>query len=468
MKHNVFREYDIRGIVSTELVIEEMGELTQAIVTYFKEQDPLLTTVVVGMDGRLHSQPIKERVIAAIRACGINVVDIGVCPTPVFYFSLFQGHATSGLMITASHNPSEYNGIKLCCKQQSVWGEEIQIIRRLFENKHFLPEQRSHGSLTTLSINEDYISFLTHQFAHLKNKSFNIVVDCANGTAGTILPSLVKAMGWRNVTLLYEEVDGTFPNHEADPTIEKNMRALAALLKKTGARLGIGFDGDCDRMAPLSESGYLVPGDKLLALYSRQVLEHNPGAAVVFDIKSSQGLIEMLSSLGAQLCISPSGHSCIKNTMKRHKALLGGELSCHFFFHDRYFGYDDGIYAMMRLCEILEYSGSSLDELIRLIPSKISSDEIRLLCDEDKKRFIVEDIKAYLATQEMLELITIDGVRVQTKDGWGLARVSNTQPVISLRFESETHEGLLIIKKMFAGALQKHFSADVILMEMGI
>jgi phosphomannomutase/phosphoglucomutase len=269
-------------------------------------------------------------------------------------------------------------------------------------------------------------------------------------------------MQYKNVELLFPEVDGTYPNHEPDPVNEKNMGALKNRLAFSDAVIGIGLDGDCDRMAPMTKNGAVVPGDKLLGIFSMAVAQQFPGAAVVFDIKSSGALIELLESIGCIPHMSPAGHSIIKTQMKLHKAILGGELSCHFFFGDRYFGYDDGIYATLRLLELLVQSGKTLEELLTKFPHKISSTEIRIRCADDRKEAIVQAVRKQFAQRTDVELITIDGVRVAMSYGWGMVRSSNTQAELCLRFESDTQEGLEHVKQDFVQALTPFLDASLL------
>jgi len=459
MKKNIFREYDIRGIVGSELIIENVYELAKAITGYFLNKNPSSKKIIVGRDGRLHSPEIHKHIIAAILDMGLDVIDVGICPTPAVYFAAHHLHIDNALMITASHNPGEYNGIKLF----NTWGEQIQIIRKMYEDKVFYqitsPEK---GSCNSYPIIDDYVDYLASKFPHLQDLDLHAIIDCGNGSAGTVMPQLIKKMGWKNVHLLFEEVNGTFPNHEADPTVPENMTFVADYLKEYhNCELGIGLDGDCDRMNPMTRNGKLVPGDNLLALFASKVIQENAGATIICDIKSSGGLLEVLKQWGAKPVIAPSGHSNIKQAMLDNTALLGGELSCHFFFHDRYFGYDDGIYAILRLFELLVTTQKSLEELLTILPVKVSSPEFRITCEsEEKKAAIVEDVKKYFGAKKDLEVITIDGIRAHMDYGWGLARVSNTQPVISLRFESNTKEGLAKVKSEFARALSLHFDED--------
>jgi len=461
MKDTIFREYDIRGIVGTELSLNNVYKLGKAIVTYLKQKHPKFSTIVVCRDGRTHSPAINEQIMRALTDYGIDVIDIGITPTPVMYFATHALSLDCGLAITASHNPKEYNGIKIW----GVWGDEIQKIKKIYKTEHFLDQPISNtGSIVQKDILTQYISYLVEQFAHLKNIELNTVFDCGNGTGGIVIEPLIKAMGWKNVKVLFPEVDMTFPNHEADPTVEKNMQDVKKQLNNdTSLTLGIGFDGDCDRMNPMSKKGILVPGDKLLGIYSQPILAENPGAKIVFDVKSSSVLPLMLKKWGGVPIMSPTGHSIIKNNLKKHRAIMAGELSCHFFFNDKYFGYDDGIYAAMRLFEILNKTNKDLDDLLTLFPSTISSPEIRIACKtEQEKQDIVNHVTKIFANRTDYETITIDGVRAQTSCGWGLVRVSNTQTVISLRFESTTHEGMLHVKRDFFAALLPYFEEDTL------
>ncbi|MBX9830808.1 phosphomannomutase/phosphoglucomutase [Candidatus Babeliales bacterium] len=455
MNDNIFREYDIRGIVGDELPIDQAYDLGQAIVTFLKKKHPHLTTMVVGRDGRTHSLPITKHLMKAFIDHGLDVIDIGIVPTPVVYFAVHFFNTPGGVCITASHNPKEYNGVKMW----AVWGKEIQEIKKIYHEKAFRDTSDKKGSIKDYAVITDYINYLTEKFAHLKNAKLDVVIDCGNGTAGTVFPELVEKMNWGNVKLLFTEVDGTFPHHEADPTVKKNMLSVKGELDRSSwFKFGLGLDGDCDRMAPMTRSGFLVPGDQLLALYAQKVLQNNPKATVVFDIKSSGSLTEVLTKLGANPVMSPSGHSIIKEQMIKHKALLAGELSCHFFFADRYFGYDDGIYAAMRLFEIMEESKETLETLIASFPVKVSSPEFRIpcICEEDKG-IIVEHVKNIFAARTDAAIITIDGIRAQMAYGWGLVRASNTQNVICLRFESETKDGLKKVKQDFFEALVPYF-----------
>lgn len=352
MLSTIFREYDIRGKVGSELIIDQVYPLTQAIAFYFVHHNPAVKTVLVGMDVRSHSPEIKDAVIKALKDSGIDVIFIGVCPTPVLYFGLYTLPVQAGIMITASHNPPEYNGLKLCLGNHSVWGLQVKEIYALYKEKAHLPSAQQ-GILSSYNLIDDYISWLLAHFKHLRNSTISAIIDCGNGTAGTVVPQLIDRLGLRNVRLLCVNVDQT-PKHEADPTKEKNMQDVKQALLANKPTIGIGLDGDADRMAAMTESGQLIPGDQLLAFFSNDILERHPHASIVMDIKSSSALVDFLANKQAVAHLAPSGHAIIKDYMRTYNALLGGELSCHFFFKDRYFGYDDGIYAALRLLEIVD------------------------------------------------------------------------------------------------------------------
>ncbi len=460
MQENIFREYDIRGIVGTELQIETCYDLGKAIASYLSRKHPGSTSFIVGRDGRLHSAALYEEITRAITDLGFDVIDLGVCPTPVVYFAVNRLNIPTALMITASHNPGEYNGVKMW----GVSGEQIATIKQLFFTKDFIAPAATKGTIQHNAMLATYIDYLASLFPHLKGIAINAIIDCGNGAGSIVMDPLIKLMGWHNATLLFGEVDGTFPNHEPDPTVAEHMHVMAQMLHNDKSyHVGIGLDGDCDRMDPMTSEGVVVPGDHLLALFARDVAKTHPGATVVCDIKSSGSLIDVLTILGAKACVAPSGHSHIKNAMKKHNAMLAGELSCHFFFHDRYFGYDDGIYASLRLIEILHTSGKTLTELLAEIPQKISSPEIRIACKNDNdKQDIVNNIKKVFAARTDLELITIDGIRAHMSYGWGLLRASNTQPVICLRFESDNTDGLSRIKNDFYQLLLPYFDEQLL------
>jgi phosphomannomutase/phosphoglucomutase len=465
MADSVFKEYDIRGKVGEELSLAEMYDLARSIAYYFIHNNPSVKTVAVGMDGRIHSPQIKEQVCNALCDSGLDVLFLGLCPSPALYFAMHTLPVEAGIMITASHNPKEYNGLKICLGKHLVYGPEIKEIGKLFKERKKI-EKTACGKISEYPIVEPYINWLADHFANLKGMKLSVVVDCGNAVAGAVFPQLIKKMNWPHVQLLYEEVDGNYPHHTADPVVEKNMLDVKKVLADTDNEFGIGLDGDCDRMAAMTKKGYLLPGDRLLALFAKDIVEENPGAAVVFDIKASSGLIDLLERWGANKVMTKTGHAFIKKAMQESKALLGGELSCHFFFNDRYFGFDDGIYAALRLFELLDKSGKSLDELITIFPQRYSSPEIRIPCSPEKMGMIIDQLKNSFAQRNDTELITIDGVRAVMPYGWGIVRTSNTQPVLSMRFESDSSQGLKQVKNDFLTILRSYFDEDLLLREI--
>jgi phosphomannomutase/phosphoglucomutase len=408
------------------------------------------------MDGRTHSQEIKEHLCRGLIASGLDVFFVGVCTSPMIYFATYTMDVDAAIMITASHNPGEYNGFKICLGTQSLWGDQIRAIGALYKNKeHISPEML--GIYAEHAIADIYSAWHVAKFEHLKGMNLPIVIDCGNGAAGVVIPEIVKQMEWENAEVLYAEVDGTFPNHEADPTVAKNMVVMQKTVLSSDAVVGIGFDGDADRMGAMTHAGELVAGDKMLAVFAQPMVKEYPGMTVVYNVVCSAGLGELLQQWGAQSVVTPVGHSIIEESMHETGALLGGETSCHFFFKDRHFGYDDGIYAMFRLVEILVQSGKSLEELLHVFPKKVTSPEYRVPCDEEKKYQIVDDIREIFLQQKHMQVLDIDGVRVTTDYGWGIVRASNTQPVLSIRFEADTEEDLKKIKEDFAMVLRDYF-----------
>jgi phosphomannomutase/phosphoglucomutase len=461
MQDHIFRTYDIRGKVGSELDINQVRQVARALAFYYKQQDPSIQTIAVGMDGRIHSPALKKELVAGLQESGLNVIFIGVCPSPTLYFSQYWLAVDAALMITASHNPQEYNGIKICMRKQSVFGQDIQKILKLFKEKKRIIGVQA-GTYTEHFIVPEYISFLKRLFPHLVGLDVNAVFDCGNGAMSAVLPEFIKQMEWKRTYQLCTDIDGSKAIHEADPTTPKNVQDLVQEVDRVGASFGIGFDGDGDRMGAVTSDGYLVPGDQLLTLYSQKILSELKHASVAFDIKCSSSLKEMITEWGGKPCVAPSGHSFIKQCMKENNAVVAGELSCHFFFHDRYFGFDDGLYAALRLIELLVESKRTLRELLKVIPHRQSSPELRIACGQSEGQIIVNKVLDSFIHEKNVKLTTIDGVRVDTEDGWGLIRASNTQPVICLRFESNSTEGLERIRLRFVLALKECFSSDFI------
>ncbi|MBT3827878.1 phosphomannomutase/phosphoglucomutase [bacterium] len=454
MQDKIFKKYDIRGKVGTELIIDQADKLGKAIAFFFKDQMPKLKRVAIGWDGRTHSPEFKDLLIEGLRASGIDVLSIGLCPTPVLYFTTHMEPVDAGLIVTASHNGPEYNGIKIVLNKLTVWGDQVQKIKQHFKNGDVIDSVES-GSLEHTEMIPRYIAWMRKEFTHLAGLPVAFTVDCGNGAAGAVMPQLVKAFDWPNVRLLYEEVDGAYPNHEADPTVVQNMQDLCDIMIADGNRFGIGFDGDADRMAAVTESGRLVLGDELLALFARDLLAKNPGATIVGDVKCSQGLVQVVEESGGTLHFSACGHSLVKQAMRTTNALLGGEYSCHFYFYDRFLGYDDGFYAMMRLVELVYQSKTTLNELLSFFPKFVSTPEFRLVYEDKDLQELVKCAGDSLRERFGGATTTIDGVRLKQGNAWGILRASNTQPMLSLRFEAPTQEELDNMKVIFERTLDQ-------------
>jgi len=456
MNSAIFREYDIRGIVNEEFMIEEVYDLARAMAYFLVQAKSSVKTVAVGMDAREHSLAIKEQLCRGLLDSGFDVVFVGLCTSPMIYFTSYTRAVDASIMVTASHNPREYNGFKISLGTSSLWGDQIRTIGKMFGEKKYITASEK-GKYTEEPIKDEYIAWHCEKFAHLKNMEMPFVIDCGNAAAGVVIPDIVEHMGWKNAALLYQEIDGTFPNHPADPTVEENMQDVKYALETTDAVVGIGFDGDADRMGAMTKEGCLVPGDKLLAVFAQPMVQKNPGMTVVYNVVCSAGLGEVLEQWGAKSVVTPVGHSIIEESMHEHNALLGGETSCHFFFRDRHFGYDDGIYAMFRLLELLIESKKTLAQLLEVFPPKVTSPEYRIPCPEEQKYAIVNEIKGLFYQKKQFQISVIDGVRVSSDYGWGLIRASNTQPVLSVRFEADTQENLNHIKEEFVVVLCNYF-----------
>jgi phosphomannomutase/phosphoglucomutase len=367
--------------------------------------------------------------------------------TPILYFSLFNLDVDGGVMITASHNPGEYNGIKLCVEKDSLFGEGIQNIRNIAEGGDFA---RGKGSTETKDVIESYLKFLREN-VQIK-PGIRVGIDYGNGMVGIAGPQILKAFRC-DATELYATPDGAFPNHHPDPTVVENLEDLINTVREKKLQLGIGFDGDGDRVGVVDEDGNIIWGDMLVVILSRDILSRTPGTKVIGDVKCSGRLFKDIERNGGNPIMWKTGHSLIKNKMKVEKAALAGEMSGHIFFADKYFGYDDALYAGLRLLEIISKTGKKVSELLEGIPPAISTPEIRVECPEEIKFRVVEKVKEEL--KKDYEVIDIDGVRIEFPDGWGLIRASNTQPALVLRFEAETKERLEEIRSLIEGKLEE-------------
>ena len=442
----VFREYDVRGVVDRDLTPDFAYCLGRAIGTYAFGQG--VRKMTLGRDCRLSSESYQEALGRGLVNAGIDVSDIGLCATPMLYFSIRHLGADGGVMVTGSHNPPDFNGFKICIGPDTIYGEEIQELRRIIENSVYA--DNGPGSLRRTDVSQAYEDYL---FRNVEiREGLKIAVDAGNGVGGLFASPLLKRFGCC-VTEIHCDPDGRFPNHFPDPTIPENLRELIRAVREEKADVGIAYDGDADRIGVITDRGEILWGDELLLLFSRFILKANPGAAVIGEVKCSQKLYDDIAGNGGRAIMWKAGHSLIKGKMKEENALLAGEMSGHIFFADRYFGYDDAIYATIRLLEILSESGKRLSELMADVPRTFSTPEIRVDCPDRIKFRVVEAVRNHF--RKTHDIIAIDGVRVSFGDGWGLLRASNTQPVLVLRFEAPTEARLAAIRGEIEGTLKE-------------
>jgi phosphomannomutase/phosphoglucomutase len=450
---HVFRAYDVRGVVGTQLTQEFALLLGKAIGTAAIREGR--KTLAVGRDCRTHSPMLHTGLIEGLLSTGIYVVDIGVVPSPLLYFSLFQWseQVDGGIEITGSHNPKNYNGFKICFGQSSVWGEAIQDLLRLIEADDF---EVGQGARIERSINREYIDWCKGHLS-FDRTNLKVVIDAGNGTAGPIIEPLLRELGF-DVTAMYCDMDGEFPNHHPDPTDAANLAPLIARVAEVGADVGFAYDGDSDRIGVVDDEGEILWGDRLLILLSRKLLKEEPGATIVGEVKCSQTLFDDITARGGRAILSAVGHSLIKDRMKKEGALLAGEMSGHIFFKHRYFGYDDAIYTTGRVLEVLAATRATLSKLMSDVPKTHVTPEIRVECaDEIKAAVVAHCVAAFRKTHEVID---IDGARVLFEDGWGLVRASNTQPVLVMRCEAQTEAGLAEIRTTIESAIAQARSAQ--------
>ena len=428
----IFREYDIRGIVGDDLTPEGVTLVGRALGTDLA--DRTAPRVVVGHDNRPSSPGLAAALRRGLRAAGIDVTTVGTVPTPVLYFAAMEFGADAGVQITGSHNPSEYNGIKMVRDGAALYGEAIQGLRARIESEDFA---RGRGEEREAEILDRYVAEVATRGR--VEGDVRLVLDCGNGAGSVVAVRALSAAGV-DVDGLYCESDGTFPNHHPDPTVDENVRDLIARVRETRADVGVGLDGDADRIGAVAEDGRIVRGDHLLLLFAREVLAERPGAEVVFDVKCSQALPEAIRAAGGVPVMWRTGHSLIKERMRAGGSPIAGEMSGHICFADRFFGTDDAIYAAARLAGLVTRAGRPLSELAAEIPHYPSTPELRLACPEDRKFAVVaEAVRHYRARHEVVD---IDGARVLFDGGWLLIRASNTQPVVVARIEADTTERL--------------------------
>jgi len=436
---NIFRAYDIRGVVTTDLRPDVVFLIGRALATLY----PKCQQVVVGRDGRLSSQDLADQLIAGLRAGGTDVIDVGEVPTPVLYYATHALKTGSGLIVTGSHNPPEYNGIKMVMAEKTLFGDLIQEIFNCIQANDF---STGNGTLEKIDIVDDYVSVISRDIK--LQRPLKIAIDCGNGVAGPAALQLFAQLGCE-ITPLYCDVDGTFPNHHPNPSELDNLQDLINTVCKKRLDLGLAFDGDGDRVGIVDETGEVLYADRQMMLYAEDVLGRNSGAEIIFDVKSSRNLARHIEQAGGKATMWKTGHSFIKNKMKQTGALLAGEMSGHIFFKERWFGFDDGLYSAARMLEILAAQGLTAAQRFALLPNDVSTPEITLKLEEDgaQHRFVEKFVAE--ATFEGAQLTTIDGVRADFDYGWGLVRASNTTPAIVIRFEAVNSDKLVQLQRDF-------------------
>ncbi|MCS7252731.1 MAG: phosphomannomutase/phosphoglucomutase [Armatimonadota bacterium] len=444
-KH-IFREYDIRGIWGKDLTEYVAHLIGKAYGTFLRRNGA--NKVIVGHDNRASSPQLHSALIDGLLSTGCDVIDIGETLTPIVYFARHQYGVEGGVMITGSHNPSEYNGFKLCWGAGTLFGKQIQHIREIAETGEF---ETGSGKVTRKNATSDYYDWIADHIK-LGSKRLKVVVDAGNGTAGPIVPPLLRRLGC-DVIELYCESDNTFPKHHPDPVKEENLRDLIAKVIESKADVGLGFDGDGDRLGVIDDKGNIMWGDYLLILFSREILGLHPGAKIIVEVKCSQAAIEEIERAGGIPILSRTGHSFIKDLLHKEGALLAGEMSGHMFFADEYFGFDDAVYAACRLLRILSNAEVPLSQLLADVPKYYNTPEVGVPCPDDIKFEVVA--KAVEDFKRKYKVIDIDGARVVFEDGWGLVRASNTEAKLILRAEGKTPEALERIKGIVAEELSK-------------
>lgn len=448
----IFREYDIRGVYNGDFDDNFAETLGRAYVVYMKEKAGKTNpTIALGNDARLSSPNIVKALTKGITESGGNVVLLGLVTSPVCYFATFTQPVDGAIQVTGSHNPPEYNGFKVSVGKGTIFGDDIQELRRIMEKGQYLKGQ---GSVSKVDIFPSYFEKYKKEFGNLSN--VKVVVDCGNGAGGVVARGLFNAVGL-NPTILFEEPDGRFPNHHPDPTVEKNLKDLQAQVKKEGAVCGIGFDGDADRIGVVDHTGRMIYGDELMVIISRAILAKDKGAKIVGDVKCSDRLYHDIEKHGGIPIMWKTGHSLIKEKIKVEKAPFGGEMSGHVFFADRNYGYDDAPYAALRLVEILSKTGKTIPQLLEGLPPAFNTPEIRIDTTEEKKVLIVEKMKeAFGKGGPDFTVNMIDGIRLSFADGWALCRSSNTQPVLVVRYEATTQAGLDRIRNKVESVVNKY------------
>lgn len=449
MNPAIFRAYDIRGDADRDLTDALAEGVGRAYGSLLHEHGG--RRIALGRDCRTHSPRLHAALVRGLLATGVEVEDVGVVPTPLLYFAVFHRDLDGGIQITGSHNPAGDNGFKMMMGKNSLHGEGVQEVRRRIESG---VSDAAGGELVDRPIEDDYVDYVANNLS-LGDRPLRMVLDGGNGAGGPAALRVLARLGVE-VDPIYTDMDGTFPNHHPDPTVEENLVDLIERVRSGGADVGVAYDGDADRIGVVDETGTIIWGDRLMILLSREVLREVPGAAIVSEVKCSRTLFEDIAAHGGRPIMSQVGHSIIKERMKEEDALLGGEMSGHIFFRHRWFGFDDAIYATGRLLEILSQTDKTMSELLEDVPVTHVTPEIRLDCPDSVKFGLVDRAVAHY--KSLYDVIDIDGARVNFPTGWGLIRASNTQPVIVLRAEAESAEALMTIRAELEGFVETHVS----------
>ncbi|MCM2354165.1 MAG: phosphomannomutase/phosphoglucomutase [Pseudobdellovibrio sp.] len=449
----IFREYDIRGVYNKQFDDEFAYYLGKAFCSFVhKKTGKKNFRLSLGHDARTSSTPLIENLKKGFVESGAEVYMLGMVTSPISYFSTFALDLDGGIMVTGSHNPPEYNGFKISFGKTTIHGAEIQQLYKIISENDYVTAPG--GSAKQYDIFPEYLERYKKEFGQLK--PIKVVLDCGNGAGGVIVKRLFETVGL-TPEILFEKPDGTFPNHHPDPTVEENLVDLAKKVKETGAVVGIGFDGDADRIGIVDHTGKMIYGDELMTIYARSVLATKKGEKIVGDVKCSDRMYNDIAKHGGVPVLWKTGHSLVKEKVKSEKAPFGGEMSGHVFFADRNYGYDDAPYAGLRLCEILSQTGKNIPQLLEGLPPAFNTPEIRIDTTEEKKVLIVEKVKeAFSKPSDDFKVNLIDGIRISFNDGWALARASNTQPVLVVRFESSTEAGLKKIQDSVMNVVNKY------------
>ena len=442
---SIFREYDIRGTYPSEINEGVISLIGQAIALKCKEEG--VSQISVGRDGRLSGETLLDSMCNSLARSGIAVTNIGLVTSPILYYAAKKSNSKSGIMITGSHNPKDDNGIKMVINNKPVSGTEILSLTKSVLDFNGIKEE-----IIKLDIIEDYINDVLQKITLDKPENLKVVIDCGNGAAGCVAPELFKRLGC-NVINLFSEIDGNFPNHHPDPGKLANLQDLIKSVKAENADLGLAFDGDGDRVGLVTEKGNVVFPDKIMMLFAKDVLARNNGGQIIFDVKCSNLLAEIIKTNGGEPIMSPTGHFHIKNKLRETNALLAGEMSGHIFFNDDWYGFDDGHYAGVRIIDLINRSNSSIEEMISELPKSFSTPELNIYASDDSKFDIVKKFAEECSLDG--KKITIDGLRIEFSNGWGLLRASNTTPKLVLRFEGSSENDLNKIQENFMNEFKR-------------